>query len=272
MIRITSTLPTWARVVLPLLAFAALVGFYVYEAHHIRFISETVQNQSTASIKLLPLPEQMWQAFLRVVTPNADGEIKLLLDSMESVRTFAYGMAFVSLGVVIGMYMGLFPLADSVLKSFFVFLDKVPPLLLLPILFMVFGTGLVAKVALVVIGVIPGVVLDAYGRTKEIPRDLILKSQSLGATDQEVAWSIAFPWILPKMLGSLRLNFKAAWGYVIAGEFISAAVGIGYTVFVAKRYTAMDMIIPYVLWATMWMFVFDMLVQWWERSFRWVDK
>lgn len=273
MFRIFTTLPRKATWTLPLLSFVLLAGWYVFEAYHIRMVDATVTGQSTASIKLLPLPSQMWDAIVRMAfTPNFDGEYKILVDTFASMETFALGMGFVSLGVVIGMYMGLFPIVESLLSRFVVFLDKVPPLLLLPILFMTAGTGLTAKVALVVIGVMPGVVLDAYGRTKEFSVDLIYKSQSLGATDQEIAWSIVFRQIFPKMLGTLRLNFKAAWGYVIAGEFISASVGIGYAVMVGKRTTAMDMIIPLVLWATFWMFTFDLMVQWWERRFRWVDK
>ncbi|HMO21682.1 MAG TPA: ABC transporter permease subunit, partial [Candidatus Melainabacteria bacterium] len=86
------------------------------------------------------------------------------------------------------------------------------------------------------------------------------------------AWTVIFPQILPKMLGTLRLSFKAAWIYVIAGEFIAASEGLGYRVFVVKRYVAMDIIIPYVIWATILVFALDLLFQWLESRYRWVGK
>jgi NitT/TauT family transport system permease protein len=273
MFRTDTVLPPWLRRTLPMVAFFFLVGFYIFEAYHVRFLDATVADQATASIKLLPLPSEIWEGFKRAAfAANAKGEYRLWLDTVASMQRFFTGMAFVSLGIIIGLYMGLYPFCESLLKSFFVFLDKVPPLLLLPIIFMAFDVGELSKVMLVIIGVLPGVVLDAYGRTKEIPHDLIYKAQTLGATEGEIAWNVALPMIFPRMLSTLRLNFKAAWGYVIAGEFIAASVGIGYTVFVSKRYVAMDTIIPYVLTATFWMFAFDFILQWCEKRFRWVDK
>jgi NitT/TauT family transport system permease protein len=60
--------------------------------------------------------------------------------------------------------------------------------------------------------------------------------------------------------------------YVIAGEFIAASEGLGYRVFVVKRYVAMDIIIPYVIWATILVFALDLFFQFLESRYRWVGK
>ena len=52
------------------------------------------------------------------------------------------------------------------------------------------------------------------------------------------------------MLDTIRLNLKAAMLLLIAGESLAATVGLGYRIFVVRRYVAMDIIIPYVLWMT----------------------
>jgi NitT/TauT family transport system permease protein len=39
-----------------------------------------------------------------------------------------------------------------------------------------------------------------------------------------------------------------AWLFLIASEAIAATSGLGYRIFLVRRYLAMDTIIPYVLW------------------------
>ena len=274
MFRTDTKVPQWLNWVLALIPFVLLIVFYMWGAEYVRYLAANpVEGVATASPKLMPLPSEMVDGFKRVaLEPDGNGDLRLWIDTLASLQRFAISMAFVSLGIVIGLYMGTFPVVNALLHRFFVFTDKVPPLLLLPVIFLAFGTDEFSKIMLVVIGVLPGIVIDAQMRTKEIHKEQIQKAQTLGASEQEIAWSIVFPQILPKMLGTLRLNFKAAWLYVIAGEFIAASVGMGYRVFVVKRYVAMDIIIPYVIWATIIVFALDLLFQYLEKRYRWVGK
>lgn len=250
-----------------------MIGLYLFGSYHLRALEAQDLDAATASSKLMPTPPELWDGFSRAAfEKESNGDLRLWVDTGASIQRFAIGMLFVASGIVIGLYMGTFPFVEALFYRFFVFFDKVPPLLLLPILFIVFGVGELSKIALVVIGVLPGVVLDAHGRTKEIPHEQFYKAQTLGASETEVAWRVVFPQIFPKMLGTLRLNFKAAWVYVIAGESIAASLGIGYRIFVLRRYVAMDIIIPYVIWATVLMFVLDYLFQLWENHYEWVGK
>ncbi len=275
MLRVFTKLPFWARVGMGFLPFILLGWFYMNGANDLRVKeSQTGGGESAASTKLMPLPSEMVEGFHRsALTPDPKGEIRLYVDTWASLKRFVIGISIVAVaGVLIGLYMGTFPLIDAVLYYFFVFVKNIPPLLLLPILFIYLDVGELSKIMLVVIGVLPGLVLDARKRAQEIAREELYKAQSLGATDQEITWTIIFPQILPRMIGSLRLNFQAAWCYVIAGESIAAAAGIGYRIFVLRRYVAMDVIIPYVLWATIIMFVLEYTFQWLETRYRWVDK
>ena len=271
--RTDTKLPRWADLTLAFIPFVLVISLYLWGAYQVRDQEAHNTEQATASSKLMPLPDQMWDGFKRAAfEPDSNGDLRLWLDTGASCQRFAIGMVFVAMGIVIGLYMGTFPIVESLFYRFFVFADKIPPLLLLPILFIVFDVGELSKIALVVIGVLPGVVLDACQRTKEVPHEQFYKAQTLGASESEIAWSVIFPQILPRMLGTLRLNFKAAWSYVIAGESIAASVGIGYRIFVLRRYVAMDIIIPYVIWATLIMFLLDYIFQWLEKRYKWVEQ
>jgi NitT/TauT family transport system permease protein len=52
---------------------------------------------------------------------------------------------------------------------------------------------------------------------------------------------------------------------LIAGESLAASVGLGYRIFVVRRYLAMEIIIPYVLWMTILLFLLDMAFQYWKK-------
>jgi NitT/TauT family transport system permease protein len=124
-----------------------------------------------------------------------------------------------------------------------------------------------------VLGVFPTVALDAYLRAKAMPREQIHKAQTLGASEHEIAYRIVLPQLFPKMLDTLRLNLKAVMLLLIAGESLAASVGLGYRIFVVRRYVAMDIIIPYVLWMTVLLFLTDWLIQWVMRKrYAWLDQ
>ncbi|MDP3507195.1 MAG: ABC transporter permease subunit [Candidatus Melainabacteria bacterium] len=252
--------------ILGLLPFVLLIAAWLWGAHYLRYMETNFPDIEVAASKLMPLPGEMFDGLLRSATPDRNHEVRLVLDAVASMQRFGIGLAIVSLGVIVGLYMGTFPIAEALLYRFFVFADKVPPLLLLPVLVIVLGVGEESKTALIVLGVMPGLILEAHARIKEIPHEQIFKAQTLGASESEIAWRILFPQILPKMIGALRSNFKSAWGYVIAGETIAALHGIGYRVYLLKRTASMDVIVPYVLLATLFMFLLDFLFQWLERQ------
>ena len=54
------------------------------------------------------------------------------------------------------------------------------------------------------------------------------------------------PQVLPRLIDTVRLALGAAWLFLIAAEAIAATEGLGYRIFLVRRYLAMDVILPYV--------------------------
>ena len=65
-----------------------------------------------------------------------------------------------TIGLVLGLLIGLLPYVRATLAPFVAVLSMIPPLALLPILFIVFGLGEVSKVVLIVIGITPFLIRD----------------------------------------------------------------------------------------------------------------
>jgi NitT/TauT family transport system permease protein len=201
------------------------------------------------------------------------GESLLWLDTKASGKRILIAMVFIFAGIYIGLFMGAYPYAEKLLYRFVLFFDKIPAIAVLPILFIVFGLGETSKIALIVIGVAPTVILDTYLKVKEVHDEQLVKGMTLGASQPEIVFRIIFPQIIPKVLDTVRLNFKSVILFLIAGEALAAEAGIGYRIFVVRRYMDMATIFPYVVWISMLAFIVDMAFRIWiTRKYQWLNK
>jgi NitT/TauT family transport system permease protein len=157
--------------------------------------------------------------------------------------------------------MGMFPGMRATTLSGLTFFSMIPPLAVLPILFIVAGIDEFAKITLIVIGIFPIIARDTYLAVIKLPKAQVTKALSLGASELGVVYRIVLPQILPRLLDSLRLSLGAAWLFLIAAEAIASTDGLGYRIFLVRRYLAMDVIIPYVLWITLLGFSMDWLLR-----------
>ena len=55
----------------------------------------------------------------------------------------------------------------------------------------------------------------------------------------------------------MRLGLGPAWIFLISAEAIASTGGLGYRIFLVRRYLAMDVILPYVAWITLLAFALD---------------
>jgi NitT/TauT family transport system permease protein len=237
---------------LAVLPFLALVMVYA--------IASQVRLAENPNDKLLPSGERLVQSIERVATEpdQRSGKIILWSDTMASLQRLVLGVAIAALiGLALGTVLGLLPYAGATLSPLVGVVSMIPPLAILPILFIVFGLGELAKVVLVIIGITPFLVRDTALRVQELPEEQLIKAQTLGASSWQIMVRVVLPQILPRLLDAVRLSLGAAWLFLIAAEAIAATDGLGYRIFLLRRYLAMDVILPYVAWITLLAFLFD---------------
>jgi len=210
--------------------------------------------------KLVPAPSKIAAAVERMAfQPDVrTGSYFLWEDTAASLGRLALGVGIATVvGLVAGMTIGMLPVARASLDPFVTAVSMVPALAILPILFIVLGVGEVSKVALITLGILPFLIRDLAERVREIPEEQWLKGQSLGASSLQLALRVVLPQILPRLLASVRLSLGPAWLFLISAEAISAESGLGYRIFLMRRYLSMDVILPYVVWITLLAFSFD---------------
>ena len=220
--------------------------------------------------KLLPAPSQIVETAVRVATEpdRRSGEIVFWNDTAASLKRLVLGVGIgAAVGLFVGLGIGLLPSAHALLNNFVAVLSMIPPLAILPILFIIFGLGEVSKVALIAIGVTPFLIRDLAARTAELPSEQIVKAQTLGASSFVIGLRVALPQIMPRLIQAVRLALGPAWLFLIAAEAIASENGLGYRIFLVRRYLAMDIILTYVIWITVLAFLLDWLLRYISRRF-----
>jgi len=239
-----------------LLPFIIVVIFYL--------VASDVRLSENPNDKLLPSMTSFSEAIDRMAfTPSKrTGDILFVEDTVSSLKRLGLGVLISAvLAMLIGIPLGFIPFVRAGLSPFVAAISMVPPMAILPILFIIFGMGEMAKVALIVIGVTPLLVRDMQQRVSEIPVEQLIKAQTLGGSSWTIVMRVVLPQVFPRLLDAVRLTLGTAWIFLISAEAIAATEGLGYRIFLVRRYMAMDVILPYVVWITFLAFLFDFLLK-----------
>lgn len=201
--------------------------------------------------KILPTPGAMITAMRALVlVPDAmTGKLLFWSDTAASLQRLGLGLAISTVAALgVGLVLGLLPVARASLGPMVTTIAVIPPIALLPILFIALGLGEAAKVALIVIGTLPLMIRDLAAHIESLPAEQIVKAQTLGASSWQLMLRVALPQAMPRLLHAVRLSLGPAWVFLISAEAIASDVGLGYRIFLVRRYLSMEIILPYVAW------------------------
>lgn len=194
-------------------------------------------------------------------------------DMGASLRRIAIGTGLGAItGYLLGINLAVFPGMRITLYAYVSFLSIVPPLAVLPIIFFAFGVDELGKVMLIFIGTFPGICGMIFLAAQKISNEQITKALTLGASSLQVVYRVIFPRMMPNLINAIRVSLGGAWLFLIAAENVSATEGLGFRIYLVRRYFAMDVIIPYVIIITLLGLLFDrILKKMVVRGFRWFE-
>lgn len=241
------------RILLGSLPILLLVLLYLFMAAQ--------RHAANPADKILPLPSGMARAMAALLfqPDQLSGQLLFWADTLASLQRLGIGLGIATLAaLVIGLVLGILPPVRATLGPLVTAIAVIPPIALLPILFIALGLGETAKIALIVIGIAPAMVRDIAAHVGALPREQIVKAQTLGASSWQIMIRVALPQAMPRLLHAMRLSLGPAWVFLISAEAIASDVGLGYRIFLVRRYLAMDIIIPYVAWIALLAILVDM--------------
>ena len=226
--------------------------------------------------KILPTPQAMVAAMhsLVIVPDPMTGSRLFWADTVASLGRLGFGLAISTISaLLVGLVLGLVPPVRATFGPLVTTIAVIPPIALLPILFIAFGLGEAAKVALIIIGILPLMIRDIAAHVEALPAEQLIKAQTLGASSWQLALRVALPQAMPRLIQAVRLSLGPAWVFLISAEAIASDVGLGYRIFLVRRYLSMDIILPYVAWITLLAITMDWVLQLISRrGFAWAHK
>jgi len=241
---------------LSLLPFILVVCAYLFYSH-----ARLAENPGD---KLLPAPSTIASTIHQYAFEEDErsGDVLWWTDTWASLKRLLAALAISAcMGLSFGLAIGVLPYLRATIAPFVAAISLIPPLAILPILFIVAGLGELAKVTLIIIGIAPVIVRDLAMRVGELPNEQIIKAQTLGASTWQLVVRVVLPQLWPRLIDALRLCLGSAWLFLIAAEAIASTEGLGYRIFLVRRYLAMDLILPYVAWITLLAFTMDWLLK-----------
>ena len=244
------------RWLLALLPFVVLLVLYL--------INSEARLAANPNDKLLPSFPVILDSIARMAfePSRRSGEYLLWVDTLSSLKLLLMGVGIsAALGLSVGLLNGGIPLFRTPVSPIVTALSLIPLMAILPILFIVFGLGDLAKVMLIVIGICPILIRDLQLKTLSLPEEQLIKAQTLGATSWQILLRMMLPQVLPRLFEAVRLTLGSAWLFLIAAEAIAATEGLEYRIFLVRRYLDMSVILPYVFWITLLAFAMDWILK-----------
>ena len=148
-----------------------------------------------------------------------------------SLLAFAYAVSIsVLAGVAFGLVLGRRRFAGDVAEPILVSLYTIPKVTLYPVMLLVFGLGISAKVAFGVIhGIVP-VILFTLNAVKNINPVLLRSARVMRMSDWQTFTHLLVPAVLPELITGARIGFSLTMLGVLIGEMFASQRGLGFLI------------------------------------------
>lgn len=163
----------------------------------------------------------------------------------------------VPLGILIGIYAPI----SAFFEPLFSFVRYLPASAFIPLFILWIGIDEKEKIAVIILGSLPQLVLMIATTMKSVSKDLIEVSYTLGASKFSVAWKIILPKSAPQILDDLRIVLGWAWTYIIVAEMVGASEGIGYRIIQSQRMLNTSKIFVGILCIGLIGLIFDVILK-----------
>ena len=176
---------------------------------------------------------------------------------LETMLAFVVGSM---LGLVIGLWLALSPLASTLADPYIKAANAMPRVILAPIFAVWFGLGITSKVALGVTLVFFIVFFNVFQGIKEVSPTILANARMLGASKRQLLKSIYLPSATSWVFSSLHTSIGMAFVGAVVGEYLGSAKGVGYLILQAEGVFDINTVLAGILVLTAFALVLDVIV------------
>ena len=153
--------------------------------------------------------------------------------ALSTVQSTLWGfLVGVSTGFAAGLVLGRNDRLASILDPYIVAFNSLPRIALVPLITMIFGFGLLAKIVLAWTIVFFIVFFNTFQGARSVDADLIHSARFLGGSDRQIMRTVIVPSALAWTFASLTPSISFALIGVVVGEFLGgeSGGGLGYLI------------------------------------------
>ncbi|MFV0407762.1 MAG: ABC transporter permease [Propioniciclava sp.] len=224
----------------------------------------------------------LWQA-AAMVGPLADSPLPSALDAgsaffglmatpemwmatWDTVYMALLGLAIATVaGVILGIGIGVSPLAMHATRVPLEFLKPIPPIVILPVVVLVLGPTAGMGVFLVFIGCFVAIVVQASAGVFDTDPVAKATGQSYGLSWGEILGRIVLPSSLPYIGTAVRVAAPTALIIAVVAGLLGGGPGLGQSLLLAQITGNQNQLFAYVLILGMLGLIVQGLSQWAER-------
>ncbi len=165
----------------------------------------------------------------------ASDQVRLTIWAMalSTVQSTLWGFVVgVSTGFAAGLVLGRNDRLARVFEPYIIAFNSLPRIALVPLITMIFGFGLLAKVVLAWTIVFFIVFFNTFQGARGVDPDLIHSARFLGASDRQIMRTVVVPSALAWTFAALTPSISFALIGVVVGEFLGgeSGGGLGYLI------------------------------------------
>jgi NitT/TauT family transport system permease protein len=157
------------------------------------------------------------------------GDARFMPHVRETLLAFIQGFAIaVLVGLLIGVPLGAARFAGEVAEPILVALYSIPKVTLYPVILLIFGIGMPAKVAFGAIhGIVP-ISIFAMNAVRNINPTHLRTARVMRLSASSFALKILVPAALPEIVTGIRVGFSLALIGTLLGEMFGSQRGLGH--------------------------------------------
>jgi NitT/TauT family transport system permease protein len=166
----------------------------------------------------------------------------------ETGRAFLTALIIaLAAGLAIGLTLGVHRLAGEVAEPILVALYSIPKITLYPVILLLFGLGISAKIAFGVLhGIIPVAILT-MNAVRNVRGVYFRAARAMRLSAAQVATTILIPAAMPEIVSGFRLGFALTLLGTLIGEMFASQRGIGYMLVKAMETNDVDTVMALAL-------------------------
>lgn len=145
-----------------------------------------------------------------------------------------FGLAAL-IGIPIGIACGTWPFINAFLAPITVFGRNIPMSAMVPLTLLWFGIDETQKIMFIFVACVAFVVFDSARAISSIHEKYVQTALTLGASNMQILTKVLIPLAMPGIVGSLRLLFGLAFGYIILAEMVNMTGGLGDLILTSQR-------------------------------------